>query len=837
MTELLEKQSPYVKAYLNPDTGKIERRSIGSAIKASDENRVSGYLVRFTSKDDKDLQGEYFDKTTNFWLREHPLKGKPILLDHAFDEAFKSIPVGIINFVKEDNIGIWIEGKLNDRQEYEEMLLRWKDRRWIDLDPDNIRACATNMEKAVKTFFKTGKAQWSSGALQQSVEVNESGHIDSWAIIEGTGVMTPAEPDGTEIGLKSAFKAIGNILDSIQTDAAHEDGTAREDVSSLDVEKNKPKTHNRNNGETLMGFKLPIKTRSKTRDFIRQMLEEAQAEIEAVVEMIADEMGVDVAPDDAANIAEQAETAIEEAVDESGADEETMAMLDDDDENKMDEEDEKKAKSLRASIRKAALKVMASRTVQYFADKQREADKERKQLVGDALKDYGRSQRGHSKVGKANGFNGMGNSHISVGESLKFAHLTAEEMAMGYMLLESQYPVGRRGRVPARDVVSDDYLRHMVGKSLHQIKDERNFANIRDYMAVKAAIPYKTDDFDATDISGQGQDWVGTLYGSRLWEKARDETKVFNELVSRGLYQQEIPQGQSSVVIPTEGADPIAYSTPQANDLDATNRVEATANIGFIGTGSKTLSAAQIKIAGAATDELVEDSIIPFLTQMNQQIQVKSMETIDQALINGDTDPTASTNINLIDDTPGTGINRPYYLAVNGLRKYPLVTATSYADTAGGAAPTLDLFRQLLKEFSSAVREQSPKLFYLIDSDTHNVSLAIPEIATDDVRRTNATIESGRLLNIYGVDVITSGFLPLTNTAGKVSVTGSNNVKGQVLLVYAPFWAFGWKRKVRVDTEYSAISGTTVSVASMRFGFVNRGADASAIRYNIGVAG
>ena len=215
------------------------RKALGDTIKTSGNNRIGGYLVCYTHADDPDLQGEYFTRATNFWFNEYPIKGKPVLIDHAFDEKFKSIPVGILDFVKENEVGIWVEAKLHERDEYERMLLEWRDRKFIDLPDNEIKQLASNIEKAVKGFFDTGKVQWSSGALPQSVEVAEDGHVTSWAIIEGTGVMTPAEPDGTEISsIKSALDQLSNILNSIhpaQTEA-QKDGTDRDSAQGDDAD-------------------------------------------------------------------------------------------------------------------------------------------------------------------------------------------------------------------------------------------------------------------------------------------------------------------------------------------------------------------------------------------------------------------------------------------------------------------------------------------------------------------------------------------------------------------------------------------------------------------------
>lgn len=271
-----------------------------------------------------------------------------------------------------------------------------------------------------------------------------------------------------------------------------------------------------------------------------------------------------------------------------------------------------------------------------------------------------------------------GTGNISVGESRKYAHLTAQDMAIGYLRMQAAVPAGMR-HLPNAVNLTSDYVTHMVHKAAREM-EKTGFADIRDEVAVKSAMPFKADEINATDIAGQGQEWVGVFYGTRLWERARNDIALMRMMLERGMFEQEIPEGHGSVDVPAEGSDPIAYSTPQANDLDATGRPEVTANIGFFGTPNVIMTPGQIKIAAATTDELVEDSIIPILPNMSRQINLAALETIERALINGDRTTTVNTNINLIDGTPGTGINRPYYLAVDGLRKYPLVTNAAFSN-------------------------------------------------------------------------------------------------------------------------------------------------------------
>jgi hypothetical protein len=74
------------------------------------------------------------------------------------------------------------------------------------------------------------------------------------------------------------------------------------------------------------------------------------------------------------------------------------------------------------------------------------------------------------------------------------------------------------------------------------------------------------------------------------------------------------------------------------------------------------------------------------------------------------------------------------------------------------------------------------------------------------------------------------------NTAGKVATTTpSNNTTGRILLVYAPYWAFTYKRNLTIETQRFPESESTAFYASMRFSLTRRSASASALSYNVGI--
>jgi hypothetical protein len=414
--------------------------------------------------------------------------------------------------------------------------------------------------------------------------------------------------------------------------------------------------------------------------------------------------------------------------------------------------------------------------------------------------------------------NGYQGSQVTVSEPRKYWHMDEKDLQFAYLTMKAD-----------RRNVSEELLTVMAGRTVKAMEAGDETLN---HPAVKSLIRgVKANEIATSTASTGGDEWVGVAYSTSLWEKAR-ENRVYEQLVSKGMRVEEVPQGHESVVISTEGADPTVYTLAQSTAVDATNRPTVNVTTTRIVTGRATLTPGILGMAVAYTDELEEDSLIPVAAQFRRQMEEKAQETVEQLFINGDTETGASTNINLIDGTPGTGLTTPYYIASNGALKYALVTGTS-TSRDGGALTDAD-YRLTLKLLPSAVRHQKAKMAYIIDPDTHNTSLDIAAIKTEDVRHTNATIASGMLTNIYGIDVLESGLMPLANNVGKVPNAGGT--LGRILLVYAPFWAVGWKRKVTFEVQKDALAGVTVIVAKMRLGFLVRGAGAAVASYNLTIA-
>lgn len=634
----------------------------------------------------------------------------------------------------------------------------------------------------IKTLVNKGVLSWSSGALPQSVAVDKNGFIKSWAKIEGSLTHTPANPSGTKIhSLKSIAsthlpKEADTPKEDIGNDIADLSNTPIESVSSEGT-RTMSEVIKSLSSEDLDELASQVMSRIKSEsDLEQETLDNIETEIKAEV--------ADVKADDTEDI-----------------------------------------------IGKAFSKVLTAlpEIIEKVIDKKAKQTREFDDGVSKALSQV----KGKSKVGS--GTHGQSNPHISVSEDLKYAHLTAEELQANYMLFKAFSPLSK---VPGRKTMGmfhadETFLKHLAHKS---VKAEEKFATYEDQLAVKSAKPFKADEINASNIAGQGDEWVGIHYSTSLWEKARNQ-RIHQALLSKGMMEVEVPQGHESTYVLTEGADPTVFTRTQANDLDtngSTTRIKNNVVPQGIGTGRVLLTPGELVTMVGVTQQATEDSLIPFLSQTNRQLQETMLETLDKLNINADSATGSNTNINLIDGTPSSTITSvPYYIASNGFLKYALVTGSG-TSRDGGTLNEND-YRLTYQLMPSAIRENRERLLFIVDSDTHDASLDIAAIKTDDVRRSHATLTSGLVTNIYGIDVARTGFMGLANTAGKVSGTPSSNTLGRILCVYAPYWAIGWKRHISFDYDYDIYSATNLIAVSMRVGHVARGAGASTVSYNLTV--
>mgnify|MGYP001217495946 CR=1 FL=1 len=253
-------------------------RYLKAADGSEDRSRVGGHLVVFTGPEHRDLYGEFFTAKTDYGLDRWPIR--PLMYQHGFDAVLRDAPVGVLDTLKADGVGLWAEAQLDLHHEYIDQL------RWL-IDQSALG--------------------WSSGALPQGVYVDANGEIKRWPVIEGSLTPTPAEPltigdvtyttpasvrrvgggyvyDTTAEHVTRAYKSAGlSVPDLLERAAAAKGGAERErageENASGDSVGDLTETDPPERGET--------KTMSMTEEQVRELFEAWKADEAAKAERAA----------------------------------------------------------------------------------------------------------------------------------------------------------------------------------------------------------------------------------------------------------------------------------------------------------------------------------------------------------------------------------------------------------------------------------------------------------------------------------------------------------------------------------------------------------------------
>jgi len=357
------------------------------------------------------------------------------------------------------------------------------------------------------------------------------------------------------------------------------------------------------------------------------------------------------------------------------------------------------------------------------------------------------------------------------------------------------------------------------------------------------AVGVKAAEVNYSTLTSYGTDWATAAMGRTIWESIRRES-----VIAQNIPSVEVPQGFESLTIPLESTDPVFYKVAQTTADAATGGKSTpapTVTSSRLGTSSQALTVAKMGARVRWTEELNEDSIIPWANQLRTQLDRAAQEYFDHVVIDGDTATTATTNIN---DIGGTPAGTEAFLVANGFRKLALVTNT--ANSRGGGALDEDDFIETAKLLGTGGKNADPaRCAFILDPFTSwKAYTEITAIKTRDVFG-SPTLEGGRLTSLWGYPVLTSysmhyvfTYSPHTmssypyraQTNGKIDQdTQADNTTGSLLAVRWDQWMLGWKRRVTMAvTPHPEWDGYEI-VTMMRFGLTYRDTEASAITYNI----
>jgi hypothetical protein len=385
--------------------------------------------------------------------------------------------------------------------------------------------------------------------------------------------------------------------------------------------------------------------------------------------------------------------------------------------------------------------------------------------------------------------------------------------------------------------VSENALKALAIRTT-QDEHQADMWRIRAQMADQG-MPVKANELNQSTLASYGDEWVGVAYSTMLWDKIRTLAGVVSRIPA-----VEIPQGSESVIIPTGSTSPTFYKVAQASaqDTNTLGKVTYTVTSSKMGTTNQTLSVGKLGARAIYTGELQEDSLIDWAAELRRDLTNEGAEVLESLVIDGDSDASASTNIN---DIAGTPASTDYFLVLDGFRKLALVTNTANSRSAGTL--TVEDFLETIKLMGLAGKNamQKDAVSFIVDSWTHWKALELPEVKTRDVFA-QPTIENGNLTGLYGYDIMAAHNMHRpsadatygrkANTSGKLDQdTAANNTTGSILAVRWDQWKLGWKRRMTIETQRIPQADATDVVLLMRVGLQYRDTDAAAISYGVTV--
>lgn len=352
------------------------------------------------------------------------------------------------------------------------------------------------------------------------------------------------------------------------------------------------------------------------------------------------------------------------------------------------------------------------------------------------------------------------------------------------------------------EYVNGRTLKASTERRLEEMLRSGDFKSYRDYeRAVYAAMD--------TAESGYGSQLIGAQYVGELWRGARAEARVFNLINTFTM------------------TDPTAY-LPVESTLPAVSFVsESTAsnssNFATTKTGSNRVQvdAKKFVMHQMWSGEMEEDSIIAFLPFLREEAARGWAHALDSMVLNGDTTNAGTGNINLDDADPADTLN---YLAFDGIRHAGLVDNTANSANIAGAI-SLNAFKSQKGRLLDTTYKHDwghpndlMDLVHVADPETCDAVSFLDEVLTVDKFGPGATVLTGQQARVLGNPLISSVDVSKTEADGKVSTTGSNNVKGQIVTFNRRGVVAGIRRDLKIEVERIPATDQSRIVYSTRMG-------------------
>lgn len=241
--------------------------------------------------------------------------------------------------------------------------------------------------------------------------------------------------------------------------------------------------------------------------------------------------------------------------------------------------------------------------------------------------------------------------------------------------------------------------------------------------------------------------------------------------------------------------------------LESSERTETTES--SPGTSNLTLDAKKLMGETAVSYEVDEDSIVPILPFVQEQLGEAAAAAYESIIINGDTTATHQ-------DSDTQLVAKAAERAWNGFRKLSLAVSALKSDLSTGGINEANLraLKKLMGKFGVRVRD----LVWIVGPKGVNDMAAISNVATLEKYGPRATILTGELSSFLGIPIITSEQQRENLNASGV-YDGTTTTKGAIILANLTRFIPGRRREFTVESFRDVKKQETTIVASFRRAF------------------
>lgn len=285
-----------------------------------------------------------------------------------------------------------------------------------------------------------------------------------------------------------------------------------------------------------------------------------------------------------------------------------------------------------------------------------------------------------------------------------------------------------------------------------------------------------------TLTASEGLEWTPTNFSAE-WTRFVDlELKVV------GLFRR-MQMPTDPYKLPYQASQITVYHVAQQT-TDAGTKINAS----FPGTGNFQLDAKKIAARVPFSVEFTEDSIVPVLPMLREELGHAIGRGLEDAVVNGDTDTPHFD----YDVTAGSTDRRTL---VNGLRRH----AVSNGDTLDISSFTPTTARNLRALMGKYGVDPSQLAWVASPSGYMKGFMNLADVITLEKYGSQAVVLNGELGRFDGIPIITSPVMRENlNASGYVDPTASS--KTAILLVYRPAFTFGVRREMELklfeDSQY-----------------------------------